>query len=1021
MESAVFKWAQQADPFKEKKAEEKQPHKMVSANEVVMQHGVPRDAVLRYVQQELDEAANFCSLPGTLMFVISYAIVVVIHDDAVVIRAVENSIALDVEGNANFAYDSTYMAHKDIDSVNSFTDFYSWTRTGFLPLYLPQSYSVSEGKDPTNPQVAAFMRNYTMRERGTILNYDRIVGGIRFRQQREPAQKCVAGESLMNFYGEECYGDRHHALEPEMGMAYQRITKPSNVTWFYVHEETYMHQYRITMMEAANWLDPSTTKVEIAIPVYTGEFGLHTLVNVNFYFSRSGHIWKEVMPLSAFGEWYLKWYYILYDLVWFALLLSLLKTEVLEVLSYIRNSGNPAQALWEEYVNFWNVIDWVSIGSGIFIVVLALASFSGTDKCTKEALKVASVPTSDKEAYAKQVATYVDALEYTCFYVHTLRLVLSTYPLVIVIRLFKAFKAQPRLALVTNTLAVTYVDLLHFMLVFCSIFLTLCISGFVLFGRRVEMFETFPRSINTVFRLMLGDFDWDELRKTGYIDGFLWLALTLSVLNLLLLNMVLAIVMDGYAEAKKRSVSQDTLIQEIQMIIVNYYKERKGVWVPLRIVCEALKDVEAKWLYEERHRGLPKERRHLDGDPVEEKILLLGKHSKVAAGMRVVPVDADIAQFVGPGKVLIVGTGGLKVRVLHENSITREYDTGHDLNFELGLADGEDPLPFSEDDDTSLEKQVISAERLMKIVATYDKRFKMHLPQAVNLLEKTVLQYYKEHCEEVDWAELRKVVAKVEYREAKIKAMLHSPHNAAFMTSADEMRVLRHYSSEFYEAVRVDRQAALRDIVAHEAEIAVLQKRLLLAESQAMEKHKKKQADGTANAARPLALPAPGDFAVGGLIASSCTVVDLDSGAVPEAELQAEIQLRDFRRDRGDTAASETYVGSDAVGVDVTNIRKSRGVDVHGVELELLDIADIDDPDATTMGLDDELGITDAARLARSLLLESRLTGENLDHHHQRLGGMARESTGGSDEASSPSLGSLISLPRSEGANFTHV
>ena len=44
------------------------------------------------------------------------------------------------------------------------------------------------------------------------------------------------------------------------------------------------------------------------------------------------------------------------------------------------------------------------------------------------------------------------------------RMLLAAYPGVIVLRLFKAFNAQPRLALVTRTLQAAGTDLYHFML-----------------------------------------------------------------------------------------------------------------------------------------------------------------------------------------------------------------------------------------------------------------------------------------------------------------------------------------------------------------------------------------------------------------------------------------------------------------------------------------------------------------------------------------------------------------------------
>merc|ERR1711904_537481 len=105
----------------------------------------------------------------------------------------------------------------------------------------------------------------------------------------------------------------------------------------------------------------------------------------------------------------------------------------------------------------------------------------------------------EKDKYNRLVDEFTNLLEYATSYIHTFKLALSLYPLVIIFRLFKAFSAQPRLAVVTRTMKNAMSDLLHFMLVFCSVFVSFAISGVVLFGREVYGFTTFPRAMNSCF------------------------------------------------------------------------------------------------------------------------------------------------------------------------------------------------------------------------------------------------------------------------------------------------------------------------------------------------------------------------------------------------------------------------------------------------------------------------------------------------------------------------------------------
>merc|ERR1719316_2083086 len=81
-----------------------------------------------------------------------------------------------------------------------------------------------------------------------------------------------------------------------------------------------------------------------------------------------------------------------------------------------------------------------------------------------------------------------------------LKIFSAVYPIVIMCRLFKSFAAQPRLSLVTRTLAATATDVAHFGIVFFAIFLSYSIMGTVLFGREVPDFSTFDLSILACFR-----------------------------------------------------------------------------------------------------------------------------------------------------------------------------------------------------------------------------------------------------------------------------------------------------------------------------------------------------------------------------------------------------------------------------------------------------------------------------------------------------------------------------------------
>ena len=77
------------------------------------------------------------------------------------------------------------------------------------------------------------------------------------------------------------------------------------------------------------------------------------------------------------------------------------------------------------------------------------------------------------------------------------------YDLVALARLFKGFSAQPRLGVVTSTIVEAMSDILHFLVVFLSVFFAYSLAGVILFGRDLKEFSNLGNSVVTLFRMVL--------------------------------------------------------------------------------------------------------------------------------------------------------------------------------------------------------------------------------------------------------------------------------------------------------------------------------------------------------------------------------------------------------------------------------------------------------------------------------------------------------------------------------------
>ena len=111
----------------------------------------------------------------------------------------------------------------------------------------------------------------------------------------------------------------------------------------------------------------------------------------------------------------------------------------------------------------------------------------------------------------------------------------------------------------TRTLESAAVDIAHFGIVFFTIFGTCAGMGTAVFGRDITEFSTLLRAFDYCFAIMMGEFDMSDLRRTGRIISGLWFWSFQILVLLVMLNMLLAFVIDAYSETKGRNTTSDTL------------------------------------------------------------------------------------------------------------------------------------------------------------------------------------------------------------------------------------------------------------------------------------------------------------------------------------------------------------------------------------------------------------------------------------------------------------------------------
>merc|ERR1719169_88732 len=108
----------------------------------------------------------------------------------------------------------------------------------------------------------------------------------------------------------------------------------------------------------------------------------------------------------------------------------------------------------------------------------------------------------DRREYAEINDNFFSMVESLCVVERWNRQSFCFYPMAAMMRLFKSFAAQGRLAVVTRTLHDASVDMIHFFIVFFSVYFCMAVNAVLIFGQDIEDYSDLTRAIMTVFRNM---------------------------------------------------------------------------------------------------------------------------------------------------------------------------------------------------------------------------------------------------------------------------------------------------------------------------------------------------------------------------------------------------------------------------------------------------------------------------------------------------------------------------------------
>lgn len=153
--------------------------------------------------------------------------------------------------------------------------------------------------------------------------------------------------------------------------------------------------------------------------------------------------------------------------------------------------------------------------------------------------------------------------------------------LLLIARILRLMDFQPRLGVVTRSLWLAGPDLIHFFIVAAMVFIGYAMMAHLIFGNAIEKFASFGNSVNTCFEMLLGNIDVNnELRALEGLQGvagalFFW-SYELLVF-MVLLNFLLAIIVDAFSEVKEKTHETAGVHTELWQLARDKFRSLMGL------------------------------------------------------------------------------------------------------------------------------------------------------------------------------------------------------------------------------------------------------------------------------------------------------------------------------------------------------------------------------------------------------------------------------------------------------------
>ncbi|XP_043969330.1 polycystin-2 isoform X1 [Gambusia affinis] len=391
--------------------------------------------------------------------------------------------------------------------------------------------------------------NNSLPENRSFIFYENLLLGVpRLRQVKVRNESCSVHEDLRDEV-QDCYNMYTPSNEdtapfgPKNGTAWVYTTESemnSSSHWGQVSKYGgggYYQDLSRTKEESSNrlqflkdhlWLDRGTRAVFLDFSVYNGNINLFCIARLLVEFPATGGAvtswhFQTVRLIRYVSSW--DYFVGVCEVAFCLFILYYVVEEVLEIhihrLHYFKS--------------MWNCLDVLIVALSVVAIIMNITRTAMARNLLSGLLENYTAHPSFEPLASLQVQF------------NNLAAVIVFFSWV---KLFKFINFNKTMSQLSTTMSRCAKDLTGFAIMFFIIFLAYAQLAYLVFGTQVNDFSTFQASIFTQFRIILGDFDFSEIKESNPVLGPVYFTTFVFFIFFILMNMFLAIINDTYSEVK---------------------------------------------------------------------------------------------------------------------------------------------------------------------------------------------------------------------------------------------------------------------------------------------------------------------------------------------------------------------------------------------------------------------------------------------------------------------------------------